>query len=114
VQVGVFPLVNKLKDTANDVFTALQKDYICQYDKSGSIGRRYARADEIGMPLCVTIDFETVEDKSVTLRDRETTKQIRVALPDLSSVIARFFAGAAFLSLGKEVVVKDVESGEEG
>lgn len=109
VQVGVFPLVNKLKDTATEIFSILQKEYICQYDKSGSIGRRYARADEIGMPLCVTIDFETLENKSVTLRDRETTKQIRVALTDLSSVIARFFAGAPFLSLGKEVTPVQVE-----
>ena len=103
VQIGVFPLVNKLKDKAQDLFVQLQKQFVCQYDKSGSIGRRYARGDEMGIPLCVTVDFESLEDNAVTVRDRETTKQIRVAMDALPGVITQFFAGAPFLSLGKEV-----------
>ncbi|MFA6888439.1 MAG: glycine--tRNA ligase [Candidatus Woesearchaeota archaeon] len=104
IQIGVFPLVNKLKDKATDVFKGVQKNFICQYDKSGSIGRRYARADELGIPLCITVDFDTLTDNSVTVRDRETTKQIRVSVDQLSIIIAQFFAGASLLSLGKEVV----------
>ncbi len=103
VQVGVFPLVNKLKDKAQELFVQLQKQSVCQYDKSGSIGRRYARGDEMGIPLCITVDFESLEDNAVTVRDRETTKQIRVAMDALPSVIAQFFAGTPLLSLGKEV-----------
>ncbi len=106
IQIGVFPLVNKLKDKATEVFKLLQKQYVAQYDKSGSIGRRYARADEMGVPLCITVDFETLEDHTVTLRDRDSTKQIRVPLTALSGVIAQFFSGAALLSLGKEVTVQ--------
>ncbi|MBI5072202.1 glycine--tRNA ligase [Candidatus Woesearchaeota archaeon] len=104
VQVGVFPLVNKLKDKAQEVFAGLQKQFICQYDKSGSIGRRYARADEMGTPLCVTVDFESLEDHSVTVRDRDSMKQIRVPISQLVGVIAQFFAGTPLLSLGKEVI----------
>lgn len=104
VQVGVFPLVNKLKEKAQDVFVGLQKQFICQYDKSGSIGRRYARADEMGIPLCITVDFETLQDQAVTVRDRDSTKQIRVPLSQLSGVIAHFFAGVPLLSLGTEII----------
>ncbi len=103
VQIGIFPLVNKLKDKAEELFHSLQNQFVCQYDKSGSIGRRYARADEIGIPICVTVDFETLEDNCVTVRDRESTKQIRVAIADLPAIVQKFFSGAVFLSLGKEV-----------
>ncbi len=107
VQVGVFPLVNKLKDKAQEVFAPLQKQFICQYDKSGSIGRRYARADEMGTPLCITVDFESLEDHSVTVRDRDSTKQIRVPISQLASVIAQFFVGIPLLTLGKEVTPQE-------
>lgn len=103
LQIGVFPLVNKLKDKAGEVYKNMQRHFVATYDKSGSIGRRYARADELGIPLCITIDFESLTDNSVTLRDRETTKQIRVATDQLLATISQFFAGAALLSLGKEV-----------
>ena len=98
--------MNKLKDKATEVFAGLQKQFVCQYDKSGSIGRRYARADEMGVPLCITVDFETLDDHAVTVRDRDSTKQIRVPLSALSAVIAQFFTGAPLLSLGKEVTVQ--------
>jgi len=78
IKIGVFPLTNKLEGTARSVFDKLKKFTVCQFDKGGSIGRRYARADEIGIPYCVTIDFDIEKDQSVTIRDRDTTKQIRV------------------------------------
>ncbi len=103
VQIGVFPLVNKLKEKAQVLCLDLQKHFICQYDKAGSIGRRYARADEIGIPYCITVDFETETEHSVTVRDRTTTKQIRVPLGQLTVILPQLLAGVPFLSLGKEV-----------
>ncbi len=87
VKVGVFPLVNKLNDKARGVFDRLKKEFNCTYDKGGSVGRRYARADEIGIPYCVTIDFDSLDDKAVTIRDRDSTKQIRVKISDLVNVL---------------------------
>lgn len=87
IKVGVFPLVSKLKDKANEVFEALQCSFTCSFDKGGSIGRRYARADEQGIPHCVTIDFETLENGSVTVRNRDTTNQERVKLTELKSYL---------------------------
>ncbi|MBW2974573.1 glycine--tRNA ligase [Candidatus Woesearchaeota archaeon] len=89
VKAGVFPLVNKLNDKAKDIFNILKKDLNCIYDKGGSVGRRYARADESGIPFCITIDFDTLKDHSVTIRERDTTKQVRVKIKDLSSVIGK-------------------------
>lgn len=90
IKIGVFPLVNKLNDKAREVFNLLKDDFVCQYDKGGSIGRRYARADEIGIPYCLTIDFETIEkDDSVTIRDRDTTKQVRVKISDLKDELRK-------------------------
>lgn len=87
IKVGVFPLVNKLNDEARKVYLSLRKDIVTQFDKSGSIGRRYARADEIGVPYCITVDFDTAADKSVTIRDRDSTKQRRVKLSELKDVL---------------------------
>ena len=81
IQIAIFPLVNKLNDKAREVFDMLKNEFICFYDKSGSVGRRYARQDEIGTPYCITVDFED----GVTIRDRETTKQERVDLKDLKN-----------------------------
>lgn len=89
VKVGVFPLVNKLNDEGKKKFDLLKKDFTCQYDKSGSVGRRYARADEVGIPYCVTIDFDSLKDKSVTIRDRDSTKQIRVKFDDLKDILRK-------------------------
>ena len=88
VKVGVFSLVNKLNDKAKEVFDFLRKEFNCVFDKSGSIGRRYARADEQGIPYCVTIDFDSLEDKAVTVRDRNSTKQVRVKINDLINVLS--------------------------
>jgi len=92
MQVAVLPLVNKLNDKALQVFDMLKNDFGCMYDKSGAIGRRYARADETGVPICVTIDFDTIEkDNSVTIRDRDSTKQTRVKIEELREKISELF-----------------------
>ena len=83
---AVFPLVkNKepIVHKAQKVYDLLRESYSCFYDASSSVGRRYARADEQGVRYCITIDFETLEDDCVTVRDRETTKQERVKIVDL-------------------------------
>ena len=93
VKVGVFPLVNKLNDNALEIFGVLKKEFDCVYDKGGSVGRRYARADEIGIPYCITFDFDSLEDKAVTVRDRNSTEQIRVKINDLSNVLGGLISG---------------------
>ena len=87
VKIGVFPLVNKLKKDALKIYESLKEEFVCQFDTSGSVGRRYARADEIGIPYCVTVDFE--KDWCVTVRDRDSTKQVRVKKEDLMCVLYR-------------------------
>ncbi|MBN2014294.1 MAG: glycine--tRNA ligase [Candidatus Altiarchaeota archaeon] len=91
-KAGVFPLVGKdgLPEKAQQVFDLLKKEglYVF-YDEGGSIGKRYARADEVGVPICVTIDYETLEDDTVTLRDRDTKKQDRVKIDGLCKAIVR-------------------------
>jgi len=82
-KAAVFPLMNKLDAEAKKVYANLKAHFNCYYDKSGSIGRRYARADEIGVPYCITFDFDTLKDKCVTVRDRDTTKQERIELSKL-------------------------------
>jgi len=84
-KVAVFPLVNKdgLPEKALEVYEILKKEFHCFYDAKGSIGRRYRRMDEIGTPFCVTIDHETLEDDTVTIRDRDTMRQIRVKIESL-------------------------------
>lgn len=92
--VGVFPLLRKdsLPERAREVHAVLSRRFRCFYDESGSIGRRYARQDEIGTPYCVTIDHTTLQDDTVTVRDRDTTAQVRVGISDLVSELeARIF-----------------------
>lgn len=101
IQLGVFPLVNKLDEQALEISLMLKRDFVSVYDRSGSIGRRYARADEQGIPYCVTVDFEALENKSVTIRDRDTTKQIRVPITELKTTLEKLFRGADFESFGK-------------
>jgi glycyl-tRNA synthetase len=90
-QVAVLPLSKKdtLSPVAKEIFGRLSKRYMCEYDETQAIGRRYRRQDEIGTPLCVTVDFDTLEDHSVTIRDRDTTNQERVAIADLESVLSQ-------------------------
>jgi glycyl-tRNA synthetase len=97
VPVAVFPLVNKdgLPGRAEALYAVLRKRITAFYDDSGSIGRRYARMDEIGTPFSVTIDHETLEGKGVTLRERDSQKQVRVAEAELAGTLARLLSGEA-------------------
>ena len=83
IKIGVLPLSKKLTDDAVKVYELLSKSYNCEYDDRGNIGKRYRRQDEIGTPYCVTFDFDSLEDNAVTVRDRDTMEQERVAIADL-------------------------------
>jgi len=94
IKVMIYPLVtrNGLPDTAMKVYRILlQEGIVVRYDSSGSIGRRYARADEIGVPICVTVDYQSMKDNTVTLRDLYSWKQVRAAIPDLANLLRRYF-----------------------
>ncbi len=88
VQAGVYPLVKKegLPEIAKEIHSMISKYLVAVYDESGSIGRRYARHDEEGIPFGITVDFDTLKDDTVTLRDRDTQKQIRVKKEDLGKI----------------------------
>ena len=82
-KVAVLPLSKKLEDKAKEVLSVLNKHFQVTYDVTGSIGKRYRRQDEIGTPFCVTVDFDTLEDNTVTIRDRDTMQQIRMPIDEL-------------------------------
>ena len=84
-KVAVLPLSKKLSEKAEEVYTKLSKKFMCDYDEAGSIGKRYRREDEIGTPYCITVDFDTLEDESVTVRDRDTMEQIRIKIDELEA-----------------------------
>lgn len=86
-KVAVLPLSKKLSEKAEEVYSNLSKKFMCDYDEAGSIGKRYRREDEIGTPYCVTIDFDTLEDNCVTIRDRDTMEQVRVKIDELEAWI---------------------------
>lgn len=86
-KVAVLPLSKKLSEKAEEVYINLSKKFMCDYDEAGSIGKRYRREDEIGTPYCVTIDFDTLEDNCVTIRDRDTMEQVRVNINELEAWI---------------------------
>ena len=86
-KVAVLPLSKKLSDKATEVYTNLSKKFMCDYDEAGSIGKRYRREDEIGTPYCVTVDFDTLEDDTVTIRDRDTMEQIRLPISEVENYI---------------------------
>lgn len=93
IKVGVFPLVQKdgLDTIARDIYETLKNNGItCYYDEKGSIGRRYARMDEIGTPYCITVDYDTKEDNSVTLRTRDTKEQERINIETLVEHIKKY------------------------
>lgn len=83
VKVAVLPLVNKLNEQATALYQQLSQYFVCEYDASGKIGKRYRRQDAIGTPYCVTIDFDTLEDQTVTIRDRDTMEQTRLPMDEL-------------------------------
>jgi glycyl-tRNA synthetase len=86
-KAAILPLSKKLGDKAGEVFEELSKDFMVDYDDAGSIGKRYRRQDEIGTPICITYDFDSVEDGCVTIRNRDTMEQERVAIDKLKDYI---------------------------
>ncbi len=98
VKVAVLPLSRneKLVPPAREIAAELRKDFMVQYDDAQSIGRRYRRQDEIGTPFCVTIDFQSLEDNQVTIRERDSMKQIRVPIPELKNTLSAKLEGEDF------------------
>jgi len=90
IDIAVFPLMKKrgMPELAKEVFEDLDKEFVCTYDESGSIGRRYRRMDEVGTTLCVTVDHDSLKDKSVTLREVSTMKQVRIRIKDLRELVS--------------------------
>jgi glycyl-tRNA synthetase len=90
IKLGIFPLVNKdgMPEVAEKLYLDLRKDFVCQYDAKQSIGKRYARMDEAGTPYCVTIDGQTLTDQTVTIRDRDSAQQERIALDKVRGYVA--------------------------
>ncbi len=105
IQLGVYPLVSKdgLPEKALKLHKImLDEGFVAEYDEAGSIGRRYARADEVGIPLGITVDYETLSDDTVTIRDRDSWKQVRTKIEDLPELLHKYFRGKIdFEDLGK-------------
>ncbi|HEY56148.1 MAG TPA: glycine--tRNA ligase, partial [Dehalococcoidia bacterium] len=101
IKVAVLPLSRKenLAQVAREVYADLRQCWTVSYDDAQSIGRRYRRQDEIGTPLCVTVDFESLEDRAVTIRERDTMNQIRVPMETLRTTLAAKLAGEALFTL---------------
>jgi len=94
IQLAVLPLVSKdgLPEKASLLYMMLIREgFTVEYDEAGSIGRRYARFDEVGTPLCVTVDYQTLEDETVTIRDRDSWKQVRAVIKDLPRFLYNYF-----------------------
>ena len=91
-KAAILPLSKKLNDKADEVFQTLAKAFPVDYDEAGSIGKRYRRQDEIGTPYCITVDFDTLEDNQVTVRDRDTMEQIRIPIDQVEKYIAEKIA----------------------
>ena len=87
VKAAVLPLSKKLSEPAEELYQALAKKFNCEYDEAGSIGKRYRRQDEIGTPYCITVDFDTLEDNCVTVRDRDTMEQVRMPISEVETFI---------------------------
>ncbi|RLG49012.1 MAG: glycine--tRNA ligase, partial [Thermoproteota archaeon] len=102
---AVFPLLSKeeLINKAKEVERILSRDFDVFYDDKGSIGRRYRRMDEIGTPACITIDYQTLEDETVTLRDRDSMLQVRVEIEKLPKILSEFLSGAKLEELGEPI-----------
>ncbi len=88
-KVAVLPLQKNLSEKAKEIYGVLCKKLMCDYDEAGSIGKRYRRQDEIGTPFCVTVDFDTLNDNTVTVRDRDSMEQIRLNADELVAYIER-------------------------
>lgn len=88
-KAAILPLSKKLSEKALDIYADLSKKFNIEFDETGSIGKRYRRQDEIGTPYCITIDFDTLEDGTVTIRDRDTMEQQRIKINELESYIQK-------------------------
>jgi len=115
IQAVVLPLLEEepLIKKAKEVWELLAKEFRVEYDERGSIGRRYARWDEVGVPAAITVDFQTLEDNTVTIRDRDTWEQVRVKVEDLPRVLREFLKGKDLKELIKNLNVTVVELGCE-
>jgi glycyl-tRNA synthetase len=92
VKAAILPLSKKLGDDAYKVYEMLSKKYVCEYDETGSIGKRYRRQDEIGTPFCITFDFDSLNDQSVTVRERDSMQQVRLKIDELDKYLEDKFA----------------------
>ncbi|MCX6741387.1 MAG: glycine--tRNA ligase [Candidatus Parcubacteria bacterium] len=96
IKIAIFPLLKnkpELVKRAREIYDDLRVKYMCEFDDNGNIGKRYRRQDEIGTPYCVTVDFDTLENKTATVRDRDTMKQERVATSDLNNFFSDKLSG---------------------
>ena len=84
-KIAVLPLSKKISEKANSIYKELAKDFMCDYDETGSIGKRYRRQDEIGTPYCLTVDFDTLEDETVTIRYRDSMEQFRIKISEVKN-----------------------------
>lgn len=91
VKIGILPLSKKLGEDAYKIYEQLNRKYACEYDETGSIGKRYRRQDEIGTPFCITLDFDSLKDGSVTVRDRDTMVQDRIKIVELDEYFQKKF-----------------------
>jgi glycyl-tRNA synthetase, dimeric type len=90
IKAAILPLTKKLSEQAKNLYNhIMQLGYMIEFDETGSIGKRYRRQDEIGTPLCITFDFDSLDDNCVTVRDRDTTKQSRISINDLDSYMIK-------------------------
>jgi glycyl-tRNA synthetase len=89
-KVAILPLSKKdtLTPLAKEIYKKLSRHWMCDYDETQAIGRRYRRQDEIGTPLCVTVDFDSLDDNAVTVRDRDSTEQVRVSIDSLVETLS--------------------------
>ncbi len=105
IKVAVFPIVKKpeFQKIAENIVKDLKQELNVVYDKSGSIGKRYARNDEIGTPFCITVDGDSLKNKDVTIRDRDTGKQVRIKIDKLKESLRKAIDGEDILKFGKLV-----------
>ena len=93
IQVAIFPLVNRdgIDEKSLEITNTLKEEFDVFYDQSGSIGRRYRRMDEIGTPYCLTVDYQTLDDETITIRERDTMDQSRLSISKLENHLSTLF-----------------------
>jgi glycyl-tRNA synthetase len=114
IKAAIFPIIKEeqFEKLARDVYHDLKKEFYVVYDSGGSVGRRYARNDEIGTPFCITIDEDSAKNKDVTIRDRDSTKQIRVKIADLRDVIRKLINNELVFERAGKIVDTRVKENE--